>query len=86
MGDYLKSHICFCLQTDEGAGSDGSLPDSWSSINDDKSIDAMKKFVNNNVSRHSSPVKHLTFYVINNTNALINEHFVLAERAGGIGH
>lgn len=38
------------LQTDEGAVSDGSLPESWSSLNDDKSVDAMKKFVSNNVS------------------------------------
>ncbi|OXU22796.1 hypothetical protein TSAR_005749 [Trichomalopsis sarcophagae] len=35
-------------QTDEGAGSDGSLPESWSSFNEDKSVDAMKKFVSNN--------------------------------------
>lgn len=38
-------------QTDEGAGSDGSLPESWSSFNDDKSVDAIKRFANNNVSR-----------------------------------
>ncbi|XP_011503614.1 PREDICTED: kinesin-like protein KIF16B [Ceratosolen solmsi marchali] len=35
-------------QTDEGTESEGSLPESWSNINDDKSIDAIKTFVNNN--------------------------------------
>ncbi|XP_058799880.1 kinesin-like protein Klp98A isoform X2 [Phymastichus coffea] len=33
-------------QTDEGAASDGSLPESWSSLNDDKSANATKKFAN----------------------------------------
>ncbi|XP_076235557.1 kinesin-like protein 98A isoform X2 [Calliopsis andreniformis] len=33
-------------QTDDGAGSDGSLPESWSSLNDDKCVDAMRELVN----------------------------------------
>ncbi|OAD60380.1 Kinesin-like protein KIF16B [Eufriesea mexicana] len=30
-------------KTDDGAGSDGSLPESWSSLNDDKCVDAKKE-------------------------------------------
>ncbi|XP_076666277.1 kinesin-like protein 98A isoform X2 [Andrena cerasifolii] len=33
-------------KTDDGAGSDGSLPESWSSLNDDKCVDAMRELVN----------------------------------------
>ncbi|KAG7202642.1 hypothetical protein KM043_009820 [Ampulex compressa] len=33
-------------QTDDGAGSDGSLPESWSSLNDDKCVDAVRELVN----------------------------------------
>ncbi|KAK0164251.1 hypothetical protein PV328_002899 [Microctonus aethiopoides] len=33
-------------KTDDGAVSDGSLPESWSSLNDQKSVDAMKELVN----------------------------------------
>ncbi|XP_025995340.1 kinesin-like protein Klp98A isoform X4 [Solenopsis invicta] len=33
-------------QTDNGAGSDDSLPDSWSSLNDEKCIDSVRQLVN----------------------------------------
>lgn len=38
------------FQTDDGAGSDGSLPESWSSLNDDKCVDAVRELVNHHVS------------------------------------
>ncbi|KAK2580136.1 hypothetical protein KPH14_012412 [Odynerus spinipes] len=33
-------------KTDDGAGSDGSLPESWSSLNDEKCVDAVRELVN----------------------------------------
>nr|XP_050868124.1 kinesin-like protein Klp98A isoform X2 [Vespula vulgaris] len=33
-------------QTDDGGGSDGSLPESWSSLNDEKCVDAVRELVN----------------------------------------
>lgn len=39
------------FQTDDGAGSDGSLPESWSSLNDDKCFDAVRELVNHHVSK-----------------------------------
>lgn len=44
-----KDNVPF--QTDDGAGSDGSLPESWSSLNDDKCVDAMRELVNHHVSK-----------------------------------
>lgn len=38
------------LQTDNGAGSDSSLPESWSSLNDEKCIDSVRELVNHHVS------------------------------------
>lgn len=45
------------FQTDDGAdgaGSDGSLPESWSSLNDDKCVDAMRELVNHHVSKSNT--------------------------------
>ncbi|KAF7379826.1 hypothetical protein HZH68_016774 [Vespula germanica] len=33
-------------KTDDGGGSDGSLPESWSSLNDEKCVDAVRELVN----------------------------------------
>lgn len=34
------------FQTENGAGSDDSLPESWSSLNDEKCIDSVRELVN----------------------------------------
>ncbi|XP_071633443.1 kinesin-like protein Klp98A isoform X1 [Temnothorax longispinosus] len=36
----------YAFQTDNGAGSDDSLPESWSSLNDEKCIDSVRELVN----------------------------------------
>lgn len=42
------------FQTDNGAdGSDESLPESWSSLNDEKCIDNVRELVNHHVSKES---------------------------------
>ena len=38
------------FQTDNGAGSDDSLPESWSSLNDEKCIESVRELVNHHVS------------------------------------
>ncbi|XP_053985914.1 kinesin-like protein Klp98A isoform X3 [Hylaeus volcanicus] len=56
-------------QTDDGAGSDGSLPESWSSLNDDKCVDAMRELVNH----HKKELAVLETELQNKVKSL-NEH------------
>lgn len=48
------------FQTDNGAGSDDSLPESWSSLNDEKCIDSVRELVNHHVSKDLSKFLQLT--------------------------
>lgn len=48
----VQKEKCVPFQTDDGAGSDGSLPESWSSLNDDKCVDAVRELVNHHVSEY----------------------------------
>ncbi|XP_053985913.1 kinesin-like protein Klp98A isoform X2 [Hylaeus volcanicus] len=56
-------------KTDDGAGSDGSLPESWSSLNDDKCVDAMRELVNH----HKKELAVLETELQNKVKSL-NEH------------
>ncbi|CAL7949776.1 unnamed protein product [Xylocopa violacea] len=56
-------------QTDDGAGSDGSLPESWSSLNDDKCVDAVRELVNH----HKKELAVLETELQNKVKSL-NEH------------
>ncbi|XP_076638650.1 kinesin-like protein 98A isoform X1 [Colletes latitarsis] len=56
-------------KTDDGAGSDGSLPESWSSFNDDKCVDAMRELVNH----HKKELAVLETELQNKVKSL-NEH------------
>ncbi|XP_076283674.1 kinesin-like protein 98A isoform X2 [Lasioglossum baleicum] len=56
-------------QTDDGAGSDGSLPESWSSLNDDKCVDAVRDLVNH----HKKELAALETELQNKVKSL-NEH------------
>ncbi|XP_078043544.1 kinesin-like protein 98A isoform X2 [Augochlora pura] len=56
-------------QTDDGAGSDGSLPESWSSLNDDKCVDAMRELVHH----HKKELAALETELQNKVKSL-NEH------------
>ncbi|XP_076656776.1 kinesin-like protein 98A isoform X2 [Halictus rubicundus] len=56
-------------QTDDGAGSDGSLPESWSSLNDDKCVDAVRELVNH----HKKELAALETELQNKVKSL-NEH------------
>lgn len=56
-------------KTDDGAGSDGSLPESWSSLNDDKCVDAVRELVNH----HKKELAVLETELQNKVKSL-NEH------------
>ncbi|XP_076283673.1 kinesin-like protein 98A isoform X1 [Lasioglossum baleicum] len=56
-------------KTDDGAGSDGSLPESWSSLNDDKCVDAVRDLVNH----HKKELAALETELQNKVKSL-NEH------------
>lgn len=47
---FVEDEAEYVFQTDNGTGSDSSLPESWSSLNDDKYIDSVRELVNHHVS------------------------------------